>query len=74
MFNISIFVYEFADLCLYCVGTKGALNLLNSIIKYIKIDWIEKILSNVSFQARFMHTLKAQVQERFCNVKLSTNN
>lgn len=51
MFNISIFVYEFADLCLYCVGTKGALNLLNQYYKIHKNrldrkNFIQRIISS----------------------------
>lgn len=38
----NIYVYEFADLYLYCFVTKGTLNLLNQYYKHIKIGRAEK--------------------------------
>lgn len=51
MFNISVFSYIFADLSLYCVGTKGAINLLNQYYKrhqnrLDRKNFIQRIISS----------------------------
>lgn len=76
MFNISIFVYEFADLCLYCVGTKGTLNLLNQYYKthenrLDRKNFIQHIISSKTYAYAESTSLRTIPQCHAINKKLN---
>ena len=79
MFNISIFVFEFADLCLYCVGTKGAINLLTQYYKIHKNrldrkNFIQRIISSKIYTYAESTSPRTILQCRTINKQLNQAN
>lgn len=76
MINISIFVYEFVDLSLYCVGTKEGINLLNQYYRIHKNrlnrkHFVQRIISSKIYMYAESNNLRTILQCQPINKQLN---